>query len=303
MVQNLQNAIKAFQKEVSKNSLIHADSNSVQGILNVFSDILEDGFERTTDGEPSHYWSTISSILESTPMKFVNSLENFESDSEKAVVWLLIELRNKNLSNILTEILQIPRIMKYYSNRSVIHAKAAEVKETCKVLNRMDYTVESKFLKIYEENKHDFEHQSFTSSVLDRESWTRSLIREKTGSELLFSDTPSLRGQLSLIRDQQIDNVLQDFTISLTSSQNNSLQRSTTNVNTVKQDLQRYKTLLGMPTLNGEEEDDSHTFVRDNYKKDLEEKSKKVSPLGNPLGFISKVLDPVNRLIGEAPKV
>ena len=93
-------------------------------------------------------------------IKFVNSLEEFASESEKAYVWILIELHNKNLFNIFEEISLTPSIMFHYSPRSLMKRHGLEIKEILGRLCKIEYKIESKFLKAYEENEAGFYSQS-----------------------------------------------------------------------------------------------------------------------------------------------
>ena len=82
----------------------------------------------------------------------MNSLEQFITDTEKAYVWILIELSNKTLTNVFEEISSSSAIMYHYYPRSMVKRNAVEIKETLEKLCRIDYTIESKFLKAYHEH-------------------------------------------------------------------------------------------------------------------------------------------------------
>jgi len=93
--------------------------------------------------------------LNSDTVKFVNTLEEFASDSEKAYVWILIELSNKNIFNVFEEITLTPAIMFHYSPRSLMKRHGQEIKEILGKLCKIEYKVESKFLKAYEERENE----------------------------------------------------------------------------------------------------------------------------------------------------
>lgn len=285
--------------------------------MNIFSDILEDGFEGPSDddNDSSHYWSTVSSVIDSIPMRFVGSLEKFDTDSEKAIVWILIELYSKNLSNVFNDILNKPQILQFYNERATIRLKASKIKEILGQLDQMNYSIESKFLKVYEENKDQFGDEeeeeegepSDIGSVLVRDSntsqqttgWASNLYQRKTQE----SDSYSRNTTSDLTRPVSHREPTVETTptpTDMSKSQPVQIKRLVTHVDEVKQNLQRYKTLLKRPTLVGrdDDEDESNTFVRDDYRKDFEERNK-----NTPFGFISRVFEPMNSLKGEVTKV
>ena len=298
LVEKFLEAVNHFKDQTSQSNTINADSDSIQQLLHTFSDILEDGFERKDTGNrDSHYWFTMSSILDTVPMRFVNSLEKFTTDAEKAYVWILIEIHLKNLLNVLNGILKTPQIMQYYKENAKIKTDTQKIQEGSKKLCELNYTIESKFLKVYEENKNDFEDNSEEGSVVVRdnaamsqsENWANKLYQHSRISEG-SNDSPGFSPEPKQNGDQQIDN------ISYTLSKSQPLPAIKTKVEEVKQSLERYKTLLKRPTIVGREEEDQEFFVREGYQKDLEEKNKL-----NPFKFITKVLDPVNRFKNVLP--
>jgi len=259
-------------------------------LLSSFSDILEDGFENKegeAQEEPDyeHYWPTLSSVLDTIPMRFVNSLDKFTKANEKAYVWILIELHNKNLGNVFQDILWAPQVMAHYRKNATIKAETENIKAVLAQLVRLDYSIESKFLKIYEENKHQFEDDgcSDDGSVFvnnnpgpsQTTNWANDLYQKADPSEL-SSSSP----------DRRPNHAKQN---SMSKSATLPLKRPE-NVEDVKESLQRYKDLLKRPTIIGRDEEEQNTFVREGYKQDLEERNKL-----NPFHFITKVLDPVNR--------
>ena len=314
-IDKLQRTVKAFEREASASKMIHADADTIQELINIFSDILEDGFEGPSDedNDCSHYWSTVSSVIDSIPMRFVNSLEKFDTDSEKAIVWILIELYAKNLSTVFNDILNKPQILQFYNDRATIRSKASKIKEILGRLDQMNCSIESKFLKVYEENKDQFDDEeeeeegepSDRGSVLVRDSnisqqtgWARDLYQRKT-QESTESYTRAITSDVTRAVSHRDPNVETPILSEMSKSQPNQISRQVTHVDEVKQNLQRYKTLLKRPTLMGKDDDDeSNAFVRDDYRKDFEERNKKT-----PFGFISRVLEPMNSLKGEVTKV
>jgi len=142
-----------FQKEVTHYNPISADSEIIQFLINSFSELLEDGLveAKNADNDLIHYWFVISSALDSESIRFVESIEQFQTDSEKAYVWILIELNNKNLLNIFEDIASHPNVVKYYTKNSIIRKYKDEVSKILRRLMKIDYKIESKFLKTYEE--------------------------------------------------------------------------------------------------------------------------------------------------------
>lgn len=146
-----------LDREIARYNPIQSDSEIIHFLLNTFSDILEDGFVVPDIGESEyeetvHYWPQVSEILSSDNTRFVNSLDQFVTDTEKAYVWILIELSNRTLANVFDEIACSPAIMYHYYPRSLIKKNAAEIKGILEKLCRIDYTIESKFLKAYYEH-------------------------------------------------------------------------------------------------------------------------------------------------------
>lgn len=120
------------------------------------SDILEDGFVAPELGESEeeefpHYWPKYTETLNSETIKFVNALEQFSSESEKAYVWILIELHNRNLARVFEEISSTPAIINCYYPRSLIKKHYQEIHQTLKKLSMIEYKIESKFLQAYED--------------------------------------------------------------------------------------------------------------------------------------------------------
>lgn len=133
-----------------------ADSEIIHFLLNTVSDILEDGFVNPELGESeeeeyTHYWPKYTEVINSETIKFVNSLDQFTSDSEKAYVWILIELHNRNLARVFEEISSTPAIINCYFPRCLIKKHYQEVHQTLKKLSMIEYKIESKFLQAYEE--------------------------------------------------------------------------------------------------------------------------------------------------------
>ena len=298
LVDKFKESVNHFEDEISHSKTINSDSDSIQQLLHIFSEILEDGFERRDSGNNDpHYWFTVSSILDTIPMRFVNSLEKFTTDNEKAYVWILIELHKKNLLNILNDILKTPQIMQYYKERAIIRVNTQKIQDISSKLCRLDYTIESKFLKVYEENKNDFEDNSEDGSVVVRdntalsqnENWADKLYHHSRISEG-SNDSPGFSPEFKKTGNQQIDN-----TNNMTQSQPLPVIKPV-KVDDVKQSLERYKNLLKRPTIIGREEEEQEVFVREGYKQELEEKNK-----FNPFMFVSKVIDPVNRFKNLLP--
>jgi len=149
--------VDLLEREVHNFNPIQAESEIVHYLLNTISEILEDGFSAPGLGENEeeelpHYWSKITDTFDFETVRFVNSLEQFATDSEKAYVWILIELFNKNIYNIFTQFAASESYMNYYYPRSLIKKHGANVLEILKKLCGLDYIIDSKFLRAYQEH-------------------------------------------------------------------------------------------------------------------------------------------------------
>ena len=201
-------------------------------------------------------------------MRFVEALDKFDTNSEKACVWILIELHNKNLLNVFNEILKNPQIMHFYSSSSTIKSNRSEIRDILTKLGRLSYNIESKFLQGYEKNKDTFEQEDS-----EEEEATFERGNPMHSSAVNTTNTNDSNANINMTQSES------------------SLKRSRTNMDAVKQNLERYKTLVKKSTIHGRDDDDSHTYVREDYKTDFGEQETK-----NPFVFITKVIQPVTAI-------
>jgi len=85
-------------------------------------------------------------------VRFVSSLEQFVTDSEKSYVWILIELFNKNIYSVFTQFSANQSFMDHYYPRSLIKKHGANVLEILKKLSEIPYVIESRFLRAYQDH-------------------------------------------------------------------------------------------------------------------------------------------------------
>ncbi len=277
-------AERNFEQKILLTKNVNYDSEHLQKLLQTLSDIFEDGFEviNLMDEDTTHYWSTFASYLDRPTIKFVNSFENFTSNHEKAFVWILLELHNKTLANVFQEIKNTTNIIQSYKPQAAIKQNFSEIHRAMEKLCTNNYSIDSKFLKIYEENKNDLEDGSELGSVVVHEN----------GVPSHFNPSPLNSPGLNFQGNQKIEDG-NNFKINKNEA---SPTKSPFYVNEVKENLERYKNLLKRPTIMGRDEDEQEVFVREGYQKDLEEKNKI-----NPFKFVAKVLDPVNRFKNALP--
>ncbi len=162
-----------LEKEIARYNPIQADSEITHFLLNSISDIFEDEFITPELGEneyeeSSHYWNQFLEYLDSNTIRFVHSLDDFATESEKAYVWILIELHNKTIAHIFQEIATTEAIMFHYSPRSLIKRHYTDIQDILNRLCKIEYKIESKFLQVYEKNELNYNNHYETGSEIQQ---------------------------------------------------------------------------------------------------------------------------------------
>ena len=213
-----------FEIDSNKNMKFENDSNIVQFLLKNINHILENGFisredrfnqkERMFQSIPSrftntknHYFQRFTEVLPMESIEFMKHLEVPFDDEQSSFLWLLIEISQKNIHNVLEIIHHNNELMKCYNEEALMKRHFNEIYQLIVRLDIKKFSIHSGFLnsfyELYPEEQRSLEETNDLSlkyPILNKNEQTFFGEKSVENKDLEFHSTKTP------LKSQQVSN-------------------------------------------------------------------------------------------------
>ena len=162
-MKRLEDFIHLFEQEITSAAstplIVDAKSDEVTFILTTLIEILQDGFTQpkgisddNSNGQTASFFKLYLKELEFDMLSFVKKQSQFQTDTERACGWLVLELNHKSLHSSLRTAFENKNVIRCYEGSASINILRDQLLNIITELDSLDYIIEGQIVQSYREH-------------------------------------------------------------------------------------------------------------------------------------------------------